>query len=105
MPRLPGNLGSVTAGAHALVAMEIHCSGSPVTSRTRMGCFSALGVTGGMGYCVEPVHNKLISGFKALRQAGAPVAGLEPAIEGSQQISGRIQKPMCHRNWWRERRI
>ncbi|GFO15154.1 hypothetical protein PoB_004165900 [Plakobranchus ocellatus] len=37
----------------------------------------------------EPVHNKVISGFQALRQARAPVAGLEPATEGSLQISGR----------------
>ncbi|GFO21388.1 hypothetical protein PoB_004789300 [Plakobranchus ocellatus] len=27
----------------------------------------------------EPVHNKMISGFQALRQAKMPVAGLEPA--------------------------
>ncbi|GFN79803.1 hypothetical protein PoB_000630900 [Plakobranchus ocellatus] len=43
------------------------------------------------------VHNKVISGFKALRQAGAPTAGLEPTTEGSMQISGRIHKPLCHR--------
>ncbi|GFO36809.1 cathepsin d [Plakobranchus ocellatus] len=36
-----------------------------------------------------PVHNKVISGFQALRQARAPVAGLEPATEWSLQISGR----------------
>ncbi|GFO08955.1 hypothetical protein PoB_003546000 [Plakobranchus ocellatus] len=40
-----------------------------------------------MGFCIKPVHNKVISGFKALRQAGAPMAGLEPATEGSLQIS------------------
>ncbi|GFO30011.1 hypothetical protein PoB_005651600 [Plakobranchus ocellatus] len=34
------------------------------------------------------VH-KVISDFTALRQAGAPMAGLEPATEGSLQISGR----------------
>ncbi|GFN80723.1 hypothetical protein PoB_000722900 [Plakobranchus ocellatus] len=44
----------------------------------------------------KPVHNKVISGFKALRQAGAPTAGLEPATEGSLQISGRSHKPLCH---------
>ncbi|GFO40881.1 Zinc-binding in reverse transcriptase domain-containing protein [Plakobranchus ocellatus] len=46
---------------------------------------------------MEPVHNKVISGFKAPRQAGAPMAGLEPATEGSLQISGRTHKPLCHR--------
>ncbi|GFO38737.1 hypothetical protein PoB_006524200 [Plakobranchus ocellatus] len=35
----------------------------------------------------KPVHNKVISGFQALCQARAPVAGLEPAKEGSLQIS------------------
>ncbi|GFO01809.1 hypothetical protein PoB_002831400 [Plakobranchus ocellatus] len=43
------------------------------------------------------VHNKVISGFEALRQARAPVAGLEPATEGSLQISGRTRKPLCYR--------
>ncbi|GFN79644.1 hypothetical protein PoB_000615000 [Plakobranchus ocellatus] len=38
-----------------------------------------------------PVHNKVISGFQALRQARAPVTGLEPATEGSLQISGRTR--------------
>ncbi|GFO43659.1 transposable element p transposase-like protein [Plakobranchus ocellatus] len=42
-------------------------------------------------------HNKVISGFQALRQARAPVAGLEPATEGSLQISGRTRKPLCYR--------
>ncbi|GFO48922.1 hypothetical protein PoB_007542700 [Plakobranchus ocellatus] len=42
-------------------------------------------------------HNKVISGFRALRQARAPVAGLEPATEGSLQISGRTRKPLCYR--------
>ncbi|GFO07149.1 hypothetical protein PoB_003365400 [Plakobranchus ocellatus] len=45
----------------------------------------------------KPVHNKVISGFKALRQAGPPMAGLEPATERSLQISGRTHKPLCHR--------
>ncbi|GFO45379.1 hypothetical protein PoB_007188400 [Plakobranchus ocellatus] len=45
----------------------------------------------------KPVHNKVISGFQALRQARAPVAGLEPATEGSLQISGRTRKPLCYR--------
>ncbi|GFO32462.1 hypothetical protein PoB_005896700 [Plakobranchus ocellatus] len=31
------------------------------------------------------IHNKVISGFEALRQARAPVARLEPATEGSLQ--------------------
>ncbi|GFN78911.1 hypothetical protein PoB_000541700 [Plakobranchus ocellatus] len=43
------------------------------------------------------VHNKVISGFQALRPARAPVAGLEPATEGSLQISGRTRKPLCYR--------
>ncbi|GFO36921.1 hypothetical protein PoB_006342600 [Plakobranchus ocellatus] len=34
----------------------------------------------------EPVHNKVISGFQALCQARAPVAGLEPATEGSADL-------------------
>ncbi|GFN82252.1 hypothetical protein PoB_000875800 [Plakobranchus ocellatus] len=48
-------------------------------------------------FCISPVHNKVISGFQALRQARAPKAGLEPATEGSLQISGRICYPLCHR--------
>ncbi|GFO32896.1 endo-1,4-beta-mannanase 2 [Plakobranchus ocellatus] len=43
------------------------------------------------------LHNKVLSGFKAFRQAGALMAGLEPATEGSLQISGRTHKPLCHR--------
>ncbi|GFO20603.1 endothelin-converting enzyme 1 [Plakobranchus ocellatus] len=43
---------------------------------------------------VKTVYNKVISGFRALRQARAPAAALEPAIEGSLQISGRTR---CHR--------
>ncbi|GFO21624.1 hypothetical protein PoB_004812900 [Plakobranchus ocellatus] len=43
------------------------------------------------------VHNKVISDFQALRQARAPVTGLEPATEGSLQISGRTRKPLCYR--------
>ncbi|GFO47971.1 hypothetical protein PoB_007447600 [Plakobranchus ocellatus] len=39
---------------------------------------------------VTSVHNKMNSGFQALRQSRAPVAGLEPATEGSLQISGRL---------------
>ncbi|GFN89601.1 hypothetical protein PoB_001610700 [Plakobranchus ocellatus] len=46
---------------------------------------------------LEPVHNKVISGFQVPRQARAPVAGLEPATEGSLQISGRTRKPLCYR--------
>ncbi|GFO16053.1 hypothetical protein PoB_004255800 [Plakobranchus ocellatus] len=49
------------------------------------------------GSCIEPVHNKVISGFQALRQVRAPMAGLEPATEGSLRISGRICYPLCHR--------
>ncbi|GFO35371.1 hypothetical protein PoB_006187600 [Plakobranchus ocellatus] len=45
---------------------------------------------------LEPVQNKIISGFQALRQATAPVAGLEPATEGSLQISGRVRYPSCN---------
>ncbi|GFO33589.1 hypothetical protein PoB_006009400 [Plakobranchus ocellatus] len=48
---------------------------------------------------MKPVHNKMISGFQALRQARAPVAGLQPATEGSLQISGRTRKPLCYR-WY-----
>ncbi|GFO27823.1 hypothetical protein PoB_005432800 [Plakobranchus ocellatus] len=39
----------------------------------------------------------VISGFKAVRQAGATMAGLEPATEWSLQISGRTHKPLCYR--------
>ncbi|GFN96964.1 hypothetical protein PoB_002347000 [Plakobranchus ocellatus] len=46
-----------------------------------------------MGFCVQPVHNKVISGFRAIRQARAPVVGVEPATEGSL----RIRYPLCHR--------
>ncbi|GFN86400.1 hypothetical protein PoB_001290600 [Plakobranchus ocellatus] len=35
----------------------------------------------------------MISGFQAFRQVRAPVAGLEPAIDGFMQISGRIRYP------------
>ncbi|GFO34258.1 hypothetical protein PoB_006076300 [Plakobranchus ocellatus] len=40
----------------------------------------------------NPVHNKVISVFQALRQAWAPVAGLEPATEGSLQISSPFRR-------------
>ncbi|GFO03777.1 hypothetical protein PoB_003028200 [Plakobranchus ocellatus] len=43
-----------------------------------------------------PVHNK-ISGFQALRQAKAPVAGLKLAKEGSLQILGWTHWPLSHR--------
>ncbi|GFO44077.1 hypothetical protein PoB_007058200 [Plakobranchus ocellatus] len=39
----------------------------------------------------------VISGFQALRQARAAVVGLEPATEGSLQISGRILYSLYHR--------
>ncbi|GFO19106.1 hypothetical protein PoB_004561100 [Plakobranchus ocellatus] len=39
----------------------------------------------------SPVHNKVISGFQALRQARALVVGLEPATEGFLQISGPLK--------------
>ncbi|GFN91356.1 ribonuclease hi [Plakobranchus ocellatus] len=53
------------------------------------------------------IQNKVISGFQALRQARAPVAGLEPATEGSLQISGRTRKPLCYRRPppWEEHNI
>ncbi|GFN85579.1 hypothetical protein PoB_001208500 [Plakobranchus ocellatus] len=38
----------------------------------------------------RPVHNKVISGFQALRQARAPVAGLEPATEGPCRSQGGL---------------
>ncbi|GFO30541.1 hypothetical protein PoB_005704600 [Plakobranchus ocellatus] len=44
------------------------------------------------------VHNKVISGFQALRQARAPLARLEPSTEGLLQTSGRTRKPLCHRD-------
>ncbi|GFN75939.1 homeobox even-skipped homolog protein 2 [Plakobranchus ocellatus] len=60
----------------------------------------------GFGFCIQPVHDKVISGFQALRQARAPVAGLGPATEGSLQISGCGSKsvyghslPPLQRRW------
>ncbi|GFN81524.1 hypothetical protein PoB_000803000 [Plakobranchus ocellatus] len=38
----------------------------------------------------------MISGFQARRQARAPVTGLDPATEGSLQISEQIRSPLCH---------
>ncbi|GFO27517.1 hypothetical protein PoB_005402200 [Plakobranchus ocellatus] len=46
---------------------------------------------------MQPVHNNVISGYWALRQARAPVAGLEPSTEGSLQISGRTRQPLSDR--------
>ncbi|GFO07738.1 hypothetical protein PoB_003424300 [Plakobranchus ocellatus] len=48
-------------------------------------------------FAEPPVYNKVISGFQALRQARAPVAGLEPATGGSLQISGQTHQPLRHR--------
>ncbi|GFO18550.1 phosphodiesterase [Plakobranchus ocellatus] len=42
----------------------------------------------------EPVHNKVISGFWALPQAKAPVAGLEPATKGRCRSQGGLNS--CH---------
>ncbi|GFN83631.1 hypothetical protein PoB_001013700 [Plakobranchus ocellatus] len=52
---------------------------------------------GWFGFCMQPVHNKGISGSQALRQATAPVAGHEPVTEGYLKISGWIRYPFCHR--------
>ncbi|GFO50695.1 hypothetical protein PoB_007720000 [Plakobranchus ocellatus] len=46
------------------------------------------------GFLFIASPHKVISGFNAFRQAGAPMAGLEPATEGSLQISGRTHKPL-----------
>ncbi|GFO41482.1 hypothetical protein PoB_006798700 [Plakobranchus ocellatus] len=46
-------------------------------------------------YIAYPQHGDLR--FSGPRQAREPVAGLEPATEGSLQISGRIRYPLCHR--------
>ncbi|GFN99859.1 hypothetical protein PoB_002636500 [Plakobranchus ocellatus] len=48
-------------------------------------------------FFILPAPNKVISGFKALRQARALMAGLELATKGSLQISRRTHKPLCHR--------
>ncbi|GFO03973.1 hypothetical protein PoB_003047800 [Plakobranchus ocellatus] len=40
---------------------------------------------------IDGPQNEVISGFQALRQARAPVPGLEPATDESLQISGRIR--------------
>ncbi|GFO44334.1 hypothetical protein PoB_007083900 [Plakobranchus ocellatus] len=42
------------------------------------------------------VHNMVISGFQAIRQARARVERLEPATEGSPQMSVRIRYPLCY---------
>ncbi|GFO21583.1 hypothetical protein PoB_004808800 [Plakobranchus ocellatus] len=42
------------------------------------------------------IHNKVISGFQAVRRATAPVVGFEFATEGSLQISGRSRYPLRH---------
>ncbi|GFO43484.1 hypothetical protein PoB_006998900 [Plakobranchus ocellatus] len=66
----------------------------PTTERSiavnKAGSLSKIPYTsrfGWFGYCIYPVHNKVISDFQALRQARAPVAGLEPTTESSLQIS------------------
>ncbi|GFO00673.1 hypothetical protein PoB_002717800 [Plakobranchus ocellatus] len=41
---------------------------------------------------LKSVHNKVISGFEALHQAGV-MAGLDPATEGSLQSHGASQWP------------
>ncbi|GFO05672.1 hypothetical protein PoB_003217700 [Plakobranchus ocellatus] len=43
-----------------------------------------------LGELAQPVHNKVISGFRALPQARAPVVGLEPATEGSLRSQGGL---------------
>ncbi|GFO33830.1 hypothetical protein PoB_006033500 [Plakobranchus ocellatus] len=45
----------------------------------------------GFLFVYKAVHNKVISDFQALRQARVRVAALEPATEGSLQISGRTR--------------
>ncbi|GFO19910.1 hypothetical protein PoB_004641500 [Plakobranchus ocellatus] len=65
----------------------------------------------------KPVHNKVISGFRALRRAGArtrdrgvpayltadtqanlpPTPSGTPATEGSLQMSGRVYYQLCYR--------
>ncbi|GFN97920.1 glucose dehydrogenase [acceptor] [Plakobranchus ocellatus] len=39
----------------------------------------------------------VISGFHALRQVRASVAGLEPVTDGFSQIAGQIRYPLYHR--------
>ncbi|GFO05514.1 hypothetical protein PoB_003201900 [Plakobranchus ocellatus] len=51
----------------------------------------------GFGFLYIASPQQVISGFRALRRAGAPKPELEPATEGSLQISGRTHKPLCHR--------
>ncbi|GFO21644.1 hypothetical protein PoB_004814900 [Plakobranchus ocellatus] len=41
----------------------------------------------------------MISAFQALRYARAPVAGFEPATQGSLQISERGRYPLCHQRF------
>ncbi|GFN98927.1 hypothetical protein PoB_002543300 [Plakobranchus ocellatus] len=58
------------------------------------GVFYKLSNTSEECRTLMPDHNKVISGFQALRQARAPVASVEPTTEGSLQISGRNRKPL-----------
>ncbi|GFO11696.1 hypothetical protein PoB_003820100 [Plakobranchus ocellatus] len=51
-----------------------------------------------LGFPFKLIHSKAISGFQALRQARAPVVGLEPTTEGALQILWRNHYPLCHRH-------
>ncbi|GFO32366.1 hypothetical protein PoB_005887100 [Plakobranchus ocellatus] len=42
-----------------------------------------------VSFCVQPVYKKVIPGFRALRQATSPLAGLEPAMKGPCRSQGR----------------
>ncbi|GFO06101.1 hypothetical protein PoB_003260600 [Plakobranchus ocellatus] len=43
-----------------------------------------------ISFCIKPFHSKVISGSQDLRQASAPVAGLEPTTEESCRFQGRL---------------
>ncbi|GFN74370.1 hypothetical protein PoB_000087600 [Plakobranchus ocellatus] len=76
-------------------SVQFLAGGSSNLQRSIYGCLEAMKRT---LTNKKRVHNKVISVFQALLQDRAPVAGLEPATEGSVQISERIRYPLCQDN-------
>ncbi|GFN89377.1 hypothetical protein PoB_001588300 [Plakobranchus ocellatus] len=50
----------------------------------------------GLNGLQKPVHKKVVSNFQTFHEARAPMTGLEPASEGSLQVSGRIHYLLSH---------
>ncbi|GFO29575.1 hypothetical protein PoB_005608000 [Plakobranchus ocellatus] len=83
--RLSGPLSSQGAGG------EARTRGRRVPADLRADCLATVPPTPsllrtGLGFCVKPVHSKVISDFQALRLARLPVSGLEPETVRSLQI-------------------